>query len=77
MQQSIHMKDKDLFSMMALKCLNLLVHHPPEVVEKKGYGGGKWTCLGRVFGANPVCVVWKPAVQFTGQHRQLDPLSNI
>jgi hypothetical protein len=23
--------------MMVLKCLNLLAHHPPEVVEKKGY----------------------------------------
>jgi hypothetical protein len=40
---------------------------------------GKWTCIESfflfvcfvlfcfVFGANPICVVWKSAVQFTGQ----------
>jgi hypothetical protein len=26
--------------MIVLKCFNLLIaHHPPEVMEKKGYGG--------------------------------------
>jgi hypothetical protein len=57
-------------------------------VEKEGWvwgghglsvvgGGGVWTCLERFFGATPVCVVWKSAVQFTGQQRQLDPPTNI
>jgi hypothetical protein len=35
-------------------------------VGKKGYGGGKWTYLEKFFGATPICVVWKSAVQFTG-----------
>jgi hypothetical protein len=56
---------------MVLKCFNLtLAHHPPEVMEKKGCGmwgvGRKWTCLERFFGATPICVVWKLAVQFIG-----------
>jgi hypothetical protein len=38
--------------------------------------GGTWTCLERFFGATPVCVVWKLAVQFTGQQWQLNLLTN-
>jgi hypothetical protein len=34
-------------------------------VKKKGCR--KWTCLERFFGASSICVVWKSAVQFTGQ----------
>jgi hypothetical protein len=34
-----------------------------------------WTCLERFFGATPVSVVWKSAVQFTGQQWQLEPLA--
>jgi hypothetical protein len=37
-------------------------------VEKKGYRGQaveKWTCLERIFGGIPACVVWKSAIQFT------------
>jgi len=42
-----------------------VAHYPPELVEKKGYGG--WgTCLEGFFGAIPFCVVWKSAIQFTG-----------
>jgi hypothetical protein len=68
--------------MVVLKCFNLpLAHHPPEVVEKKGYGcgeigGGKWTRLERFFGANPICVVRKSVVQFTDYQGQLHPLAN-
>jgi hypothetical protein len=36
----------------------------------------KWTCFERFFGAAPICVVWKSAVQFTGQQWQLSPLAN-
>jgi hypothetical protein len=41
---------------------------------KKGYqcGGEELTCLKRFFGATPVCVVWKLAVQ----QWQLDSLTN-
>jgi hypothetical protein len=39
-------------------------------------GEGEWTCLERFFVATPVCVVWKSAVQFTGQQRQLHPLTS-
>jgi hypothetical protein len=42
-----------------------VAHHLPEVVEKKGKRRG-WTCLERFFGAAPICIVWKSAVQFTG-----------
>jgi hypothetical protein len=68
--------------MMVLKCFNPpLAHHPPKVVGKKGWAGwgvrgGEWTCLERFFGATPVYVVWKSAVQFTGQQKQLSPLIN-
>jgi hypothetical protein len=54
--------------MRVLKCFNLPSNPPPT----RGSGkeriqvGGKWTCLERFFGAVPVCVVWKLAVQFTG-----------
>jgi hypothetical protein len=52
---------------MVLKYFNLPCS-PPVVVEKKGHRGwGKRTCLERFFGATPVCVVWKSAVQLTGQ----------
>jgi hypothetical protein len=37
---------------------SLVAHHPPEIVEKKGYRGcgvEKWTCLERFFGATPIC----------------------
>jgi hypothetical protein len=40
--------------MMVLKRFNFLF---------KGYGG---KCLERFFGATPICVLWKLAVQFTG-----------
>ena len=56
--------------------LSLIAHHPPTRGSGKERIWGKWTCLERFFGATPICVVWKSAVQFTGQHRQLDPLAN-
>lgn len=34
----------------------------------------KHFCLERFFGATPICVVWKSAVQFTGYQWQLDLL---
>jgi hypothetical protein len=37
----------------------------------------EWTCLERFFGATPIFVVWKLAVQFTDQQWQLDSLANI
>jgi hypothetical protein len=50
-------------------------------VDKKGYGvwvwgSGKWACLERFLGETPICVVRKSAVEFTGQQRQLDPVTN-
>jgi hypothetical protein len=39
-------------------------------------GGKERICLERFSGATPVCVVWKSAVQFTGQQQQPDPLIN-
>jgi hypothetical protein len=63
-------------------CTNVTsAHHPPEVMGKKGW---QWGVRGGVdlfmkvlcFGATPVCVVWKSAVQFTGQQLQFDPLTN-
>ena len=57
-----------------LKCFNLPSSPPPTRGSGKERIWGKWTCLERFFGATPICVVWKSAVQFTGQQWQLDPL---
>jgi hypothetical protein len=62
--------------MMVLKHFNLPFNPPPtrgsEKRKDRGGGGrvgevgwGKKTCLKRFFGATPICVVWKSAVQFT------------
>jgi hypothetical protein len=62
--------------MMILKCFNLSFSPPPTIGSGKEKIWGKWTCLERFFGANPVCAVWKSAVQFIGQQWQLHPLAN-
>jgi hypothetical protein len=62
--------------MIVLKCFNLSCNPPPTRNSRKERIQGKWTCLERSFGATPVWVVWKSAVQFTGQQRQFDPLAN-
>jgi hypothetical protein len=51
---------------MVLKCLNLPFLPSPTRGSGKERIQGKWTCLERFFGAIPVCVVWKLAVQLTG-----------
>jgi hypothetical protein len=65
-----------LFLVMVLKCVNL----PSSTSPMRGSGKERIqrnrTCLERVFGAMPICVVRKVAVQFTGQWWQLDPLTN-
>jgi hypothetical protein len=62
--------------MIVLKCFNL----PSSPLPSRGGGKeriwGKWTCSERFFGATPVCVVRKSAVQFPGQQWQLDPLTD-
>jgi hypothetical protein len=58
-----------------LKCFNLPSSPPHTRGSGKGRIWGKWTGLERFFGATPICVVWKSAVQFTGQQQQLDPLA--
>ena len=54
-----------LFLMMVLKRCNLPCSSVPTRGSGKERIWGKWTCLERFFGAMPVCVVWKSAVQFT------------
>jgi hypothetical protein len=51
-----------LLLMKVLKFFNL----PCSPTSTKERILGKWTCLERLFGATPVWVVWKSAVQFTG-----------
>jgi hypothetical protein len=54
--------DESLLLMTVLKCFHsLLAHHPPEGVEKKGYGRSG-SVYKLVFRANPICVVRKSAV---------------
>jgi hypothetical protein len=48
--------------MMVLKYFNLPFSPPPTRGSGKERIWGKWTCLERLFGATPVCVVWKSAV---------------
>jgi hypothetical protein len=65
--------------MMVLKCFNLHVtHHPPEVVEKKGYRVGEVDLFRNVLSnSTSINVVWELAVQFTGlQVAELNSLSN-
>ena len=62
--------------MVVLKLFSLPFNPPPTRGSGKERIQGKWTCLERFFGATPVCVVWKSAVQFTGQQQQLDPFAN-
>jgi hypothetical protein len=57
---------KRLFLIMVLKHFNLPSSPPPTKGSRKERIWGKWTCLERFFGATPICVVWKLAVQFTG-----------
>jgi hypothetical protein len=55
--------------MMVLKHFNLPCNPPPtrgSGKERIQEGWGEWTFLERFFGATPVCVVWKSAVQYTG-----------
>jgi hypothetical protein len=62
--------------MMVLKYFNLQFSPLPTRGSGKERIREKWTCLERFFGAAPICVVWKSAVQSTGQQRQLSPLAN-
>jgi len=66
--------------MMFLKHFYLPCSPPPTrgsgKIKKKKIQG-KWTYLERFFGATAICVIWKLAVQFTGQQQQLDLLANI
>ena len=62
--------------MMVLKCFKLSFSLLPTRGSGKERIQGKWTCLERFFGAAPVCVVWKSAIQFTRHHWELDPLAN-
>jgi hypothetical protein len=52
--------------MMVLKRFNLPFNPPPTRASGKERIWGKWTCLERLFGETPICVVWKLAVQFRG-----------
>lgn len=57
----------------------LLAHHlAAEVVGKNGPQemGGSGPVEKLFFGANPVCIVRKSAVQVTGQQQQLRPFAN-
>ena len=62
--------------MVVLKRFNLSCSPLPTRGIGKERIWGKWTCLERFFGATLICVVWKSAVQFTGQQQQLNPLAN-
>jgi hypothetical protein len=63
--------------MMVLKCFKFSFTPLPTRGSGKERIQEKWTCLERFFGATLICVVWKSAVQFTGQQQQqLDPLEN-
>jgi hypothetical protein len=52
--------------MMDLKGLKLSCNPPSTRGSGKERIWEMWTCLERFFGATPICVVWKSAVQFTG-----------
>ena len=60
---------------MVLKRFNLPSSPPLTRGSGKERIWGKWICLERFFGATPVWVVWKSAVQFMGQQWQLDLLA--
>jgi hypothetical protein len=62
--------------MMVLQCFNLPFSPPPTRGSGKERIWKQWVYLERFFGTTPVCVVWKPEVQFTGQQQQLNPLEN-
>jgi hypothetical protein len=53
--------------MMVLKCFNIPYRPPSTRGSGKETVWEKWNCLERFFRATSVCVVWKSAVQFTGQ----------
>jgi hypothetical protein len=53
--------------MMVLKLFNLPHNQSPTRGSGKERIQGRWICLERIFGATPICVVWKSTVQFTGQ----------
>jgi hypothetical protein len=65
--------------MMVLKHFNLPSSPSPTRGSGKerllGYGGSG-PVLKLFFGVNPICIVRKPALQFTGQHQQLNLLAN-
>jgi hypothetical protein len=52
--------------MMVLKLLKLPSSPPLARSSGKERICGEWTYLEMFFGATPVCVVWKSAIQFTG-----------
>jgi hypothetical protein len=52
--------------MMVLKHFNLPCNPPPNKGSGKERIQGKWARLEKSFGATPVHVIWKLAVQFTG-----------
>jgi hypothetical protein len=56
----------NLFLMMVFKYFSLSFIPPPSRRSEKERIQGKWSCLESFFGANPISVVWKAAVQFTG-----------
>jgi hypothetical protein len=62
--------------MMVLKHFNLPSSLPPTRGSGKERTQGLWICLERFFGANPICIARKTAIQFTGQQQQLDSLAN-
>lgn len=59
--------------MIVLKHFKPPCSPPPTRGSGKVRMQGKWTSLERVFGATPVCVVWKSIVQFTGLQAAVAP----
>jgi hypothetical protein len=51
--------------MMVLNGLNLPGIPPPAIGSRKEMIQRKWPHLERFFGATPICVAWRTAVQFT------------
>jgi hypothetical protein len=62
--------------MMVLKHVKNPLSSPASRGNGKERIWGSTPILESFFGATLVCVVWKSAVQFTGQQWQLDPLTN-
>jgi hypothetical protein len=62
--------------MMVLKGFRLSSHSPPTRDSGKEKIQGKWACLAVLLWSKFHRGVRKLVVQFTGQQRQLDPLTN-